>query len=107
MKEKFEYHIRDQENDLFVLKCRAEYDTENSYNTTYFFYDGNEWLKDFIDLSKLSPEESEDNRNFEDFITRVHDYMVHGNIWEEIKEIKDDESVKKDTYKLVINAKKL
>ena len=44
---------------------------------------------------------------FEDFITRVHDYMVHGNIWEEVKEIKDNETVDKENYKLIIKSKKI
>lgn len=107
MKETFEYHLEDNENSSFVLKCRAEYDTKNSYNTSYYFYDGRGWLKDFIDLNKLSPETEEANKEFDNFITRVHDFMVHGNLWEELKEIKDNEEVTKDAYKLVIKSKKL
>ncbi len=107
MIETFEYTIEDQNNEEFNIKCRIEYDTKNSYNTTYYFYDGNTWLKDFIDLDKLSPNEEKESKNFEDFITRMHDYMVHGNMWDELKEIKDNEIVDKDTYNLIIKANKI
>lgn len=107
MKQMYEYHLKDSENSSFVLKCRAEYDTENSYNTTYYFYDGNEWIKDFIDLDKLSPNNEEENRDFQDFITRVHDFMVHGNLWAELKEMKDKETKTKKAYKISIDAEKV
>lgn len=107
MKETYEYTIEDQENQLFNIKCKVEYDTENDYNTDYYFFDGTRWLKDFIDLHKLSPENEEENKDFEDFVTRFHDYMVHGDLWQEIKEIKHDETVTKENYKLVIKSKKL
>ena len=107
MKETYEYTLEDQENETFKIKCRVDYDTTNDYNTDYYFYDGEEWLKDFIDLYKLSPNNEEENKEFEDFITRVHDYMVHGNIWQEIKEVKDQETLNKDTYKLIVKSKKI
>ena len=107
MKETYEYNIEDQENEEYAIKCRVEYDTTNDYNTDYYFYDGSDWLKDFIDLYKLSPDNEEKTADFEDFITRVHDYMVHGNIWEEIREVKDNETLKKDAYKLVIKSTKI
>ncbi len=107
MKEVYEYTIEDQTNSSFNIKCKVEYDTTNAYNTDYYFYDGEKWLKDFIDLGKLSPKNEEDKEEFEDFITRVHDYMVHGNIWEEVKEIKDNETVDKENYKLIIKSKKI
>lgn len=107
MKEIYEYTIKDQKNSQFNIKCKVEYNTENDYDTTYYFYDGNKWLKDFIDLNKLSPDNEEETREFEDFITRVHDYMVHGNLWQEIKEIKDNEKEIKETYSLEIESKKI
>lgn len=107
MKETYEYTIEDQENNEFKIKCKVEYDTENEYNTNYYFYDGSKWLKDFIDLHKLSPNDEEKTKDFEEFITRVHDYMVHGDIWTEIKEIKDNEQSQKDAYKLIIKSKKI
>ena len=107
MKETYEYNIEDQNNENFYIKCKVEYDTTNSYNTDYYFHDGNRWLKDFIDLNKLSPNNEEETKNFEDFITRVHDYMVHGNLWDDLREIKDDEIENKDTYNLIIKAKKI
>ena len=107
MKEIYEYTISDQENEDFNIKCRVEYDTNNAYNTDYYFYDGDKWLKDFIDLYRLSPDNEDENKAFEDFVTRVHDYMVHGDIWQEVKELKDNESINKDSYKLRINSKKI
>ncbi|RAP46161.1 MAG: hypothetical protein BZ135_04135 [Methanosphaera sp. rholeuAM6] len=107
MIETYEYTIEDQENADFNIKCKVEYDSENDYNTNYYFYNGNEWLKDFIDLYKLSPDNEDETKNFDDFITRVHDYMVHGNIWQEIKEIKDNETSNKDAYKLLIKSRKI
>lgn len=107
MKETYEYNIEDENNENFNIKCKAEYDTTNSYNTNYYFYDGNKWLKDFIDLNKLSPDNEEESKAFEDFITRVHDYMVHGNLWEDLKELDDNKIENKKTYNLVIKAKKI
>lgn len=107
MKETYEYNIKDQENESFNMKCKVEYDTENDYDTNYYFYDGEKWLKDFIDLNKLSPENKEDKNKFEDFITRVHDYMVHGTIWKELRVIDDGETLDKEQYKLRITSKKL
>ena len=46
-------------------------------------------------------------KEFEDFITRVHDYMVHGNLWEDLKELDDNKIENKITYNLVIKAKKI
>lgn len=107
MKETYEYCIEDQENTKFNIKCRVTYDTENDYYGDYYFYDGKEWLKDFIDLYSISPEKEDERKNFEDFITRVHDYMVHGNIWNEIKEMDDNDALKKDSYKLLIKSTKI
>ncbi|WP_323737206.1 hypothetical protein PXD04_04480 [Methanosphaera sp. ISO3-F5] len=107
MKETYEYTIEDQENNQYNIKCKVEYNTNNEYDTNYYFYDGSKWLKDFIDLHKLSPDNEEETKEFEDFITRVHDYMVHGNIWQDIKEIKDNEEETKESYKLVIKSKKI
>ncbi len=107
MKETYEYDIKDQNNGNYIIKSKVEYDTNNAYNVNYYFYDGNKWLKDFIDLNKLSPETEEESKDFEDFITRVHDYMVHGNLWSDLKEMKDDEISEKKPYKLIIKAKKV
>ena len=107
MKETYEYNIEDENNENFNIKCKAEYDTTNSYNTNYYFYDGNKWLKDFIDLNKLSPDTEEESKEFEDSITRVDDYMVHGNLWEDLKELDDNKIENKKTYNLVIKAKKI
>lgn len=107
MKETYEYTIADQEKEQINIKCKVEYNTENKYDTTYYFYDGTQWLKDFIDLHKLSPDNEEETKDFEDFITRVHDYMVHGNIWQDIKTMKDNEEENKETYKLNIKSKKI
>lgn len=107
MKETYEYIIEDQNNGDFNIKCKIEYDTDNAYNTTYYFYDGNDWLKDFIDLDKLSPNDEEESKNFEDFVTRVHDYMVHGDMWDELKKINDNETENKDSYGLIIKANKI
>lgn len=107
MKESYEYTLKDQKNESFYIKCKVDYDTDNAYNTDYYFYDGKEWLKDFIDLHKLSPNNEEEIKDFDEFITRVHDYMVHGNIWEELKDIKDNKIVKKDNYKLIVKSKLL
>jgi len=104
MKETYEYSIEDQNNEDFNIKCKVEYDTTNPYNTNYYFYDGNRWLKDFIDLNKLSPKDEEENKIFEDFVTRVHDYMVHGNLWDDLKDIKDNETEKKDPYNFIVKA---
>ncbi len=106
MKETYEYTIEDQENESYNIKCKVDYDTNNAYNTDYYFFDGENWLKDFIDLNKLSPSDENETKSFEDFITRVHDYMVHGDLWEELKEVKDNESKNKDAYKLIIKSKK-
>ena len=38
MKETYEYNIKDENNENFNIKCKAEYDTTNSYNTNYYFY---------------------------------------------------------------------
>lgn len=107
MKETYEYTLEDKENKNFTIKCRVDYDTNNAYNTDYYFFDGEEWQKDFIDLHKLSPNNDEENKEFEDYVTRVHDYMVHGNIWQEIKEVKDNETLNKETYKLIVKSKKI
>ncbi len=107
MIETFEYTIEDQNNENFNIKCKIEYNTNNSYNTTYYFYDGNKWLKDFIDLDKLSPNDEDESKTFEDFVTRVHDYMVHGDMWDELREIGDNEIKNKNTYNLIIKANKI
>lgn len=107
MKEIYEYTIEDQKNDKFNIKCKVEYNPINDYDTNYYFYDGNKWLKDFIDLHKLSPDNEEENKDFEEFVSRVHDYMVHGDMWQEIKEIKDNEEENKDAYNLIIKSKKI
>lgn len=107
MIETYEYILQDEDNELFNIKCKVEYNTENDYDTSYYFFDGTDWLKDFIDLNKLSPENNDDADSFEEFITRVHDYMVHGNIWNELKEIEDKNQINKKQYKLVISANKI
>ncbi len=106
MEEIYEYCIQDQDNTNFNIKCRIKSNTENSYDTTYYFFDGERWLKDFIDLSKIEPSKKEDKNNFEEFITRIHDYMVHGNLWDDIKEIKD-ETKTNDKYNLIIKSDKI
>lgn len=107
MIETYEYNLTDQENDSFFLKCKVEYDTNNDYNTNYYFFDGDKWLKDFIDLNKLSPNDKASRDEFEDFVTRVHDYMVHGNIWKDLKAMNDKQTTDKEQYKLHIIANKL
>lgn len=107
MKEIYVYTIEDQDNDNFNIKCKVEYDTNNAYNTDYYFCDGDKWLKDFIDLHKISPDNDADKKDFENFFTQVHDYMVHGNLWEEIRDMKDNEIMNKEAYNLVIKSKKI
>lgn len=107
MKETYEYILTDMENELFNVKCRVEYNTKNAYDTNYYFFDGDNWHKDFIDLNKLSPESREDKDKFEDFVTRMHDYMVHDNFWDELKSIDNEDILTKKQYNLIITAKKV
>lgn len=107
MKETYEYILSDVDNKSYNIKCKAEYNTENDYDTTYYFFDGDTWHKDFIDLNKISPENKEGKDKFEDFITRIHDYMVHGNLWKELKAMNDHDEISKEQYKLNIIANKL
>lgn len=107
MKVTYEYKLNSTEYKDYHIKLRVEYNTENDYDTTYYFYDGNDWLKDFIDLDKLSPNEKEAKDNFEDFITKVHDFMVHGNLWEQLKVMEDNEEITKEQYDLKIIANKV
>ncbi|OED30909.1 hypothetical protein [Methanosphaera sp. WGK6] len=107
MKETYEYTITDFDEKTFNIKCKITYNTENDYDTDYYFFDGNNWQKDFIDLNKLSPENKADQDKYEEFITRVHDYMVHGALWEDLRNEKDNDEIQKDQYKLNIKSIKL
>ena len=40
MKETYEYILSDVDNKSYNIKCKAEYNTENDYDTTYYFFDG-------------------------------------------------------------------
>lgn len=107
MKETYDYILTDMNNESFNIKCRVEYNTENAYDTNHYFFDGDNWYKDFIDLNKLSPESKEDNDNFEDFVTGIHDYMIHDNFWDELKSIDNGDILTKKQYNLIITAKKV
>lgn len=107
MIEIYEYTLTNTTNDKNNIKCKIEYDTENAYNKTFYFYDGTNWQKDFIDLNKLSPEDKEEKNQFEDFVTKVHDFMVHGNLWEQLENLTDGEEITKEQYDLKIIAQKL
>lgn len=37
MKETYEYILSDVDNKSYNIKCKAEYNTENDYDTTYYF----------------------------------------------------------------------
>ncbi len=103
----YQYTIRDENNDEFTLDCKIEYDTDNTYNTNYYFYDGTTWHKDFIDLEKTSPKDNNLKDEFEEYITRLHDYMVHGTIWEDLRNMEDNSEITKTQFNLVINSKLL
>ncbi len=107
MKVTYEYKISSTDYEEYDINLRVDYNTENDYDTTYYFFDGSEWQKDFIDLGKLSPKKEEDKNQFDDFITKVHDFMVHGNLWEQLKVMEDNEEIIKEQYALRIVAKKL
>lgn len=107
MIETYDYNLSDINNKNNNIKCKIEYDTENSYNKNFYFYDGKNWQKDFIDLNKLSPENKEDQVQFEDFVTKVHDFMVHGNLWEQLEAMEDNEVIIKKQYELEITANKI
>ncbi|RAP50815.1 MAG: hypothetical protein BZ133_04630 [Methanosphaera sp. SHI613] len=107
MIETYDYILSDVNNDKNNIKCKIEYDTENSYNKTFYFYDGKNWQKDFIDLNKLSPENKEEKNEFDDFVTKVHDFMVHGNLWEQLEAMDDGETITKKQYELEITANKI
>jgi len=105
MIETYTYKISDKNNENNMIKCKIEYDTNNNYNTNYYFCNGTEWMKDFIDLDKLSSN-TDDPKTFDEFITKVHDFMVHGNLWEELKKVDDGQEINKESYELVIKARK-
>lgn len=107
MKVTYEYELSSTDYEEYNINLRVEYNTENDYDTTYYFFDGTDWQKDFIDLGKLSPKKEEDKNQFEDFITKVHDFMVHGNLWEQLKAMEDNEEIVKQQYSLKIIAKKI
>ena len=107
MIETYEYLVKDQKNEKFSLNIKVEYDTENEYNTTYYFHDGEKWLKDFIDIDTLSPEDEVEKESFQEFITKIHDYMVHGNLNDQLRAMEDEEVINKDQYGLVLSAKKI
>lgn len=107
MIETYDYILTDTNNDNNNIQCKVEYDTENSYNKTFYFFDGKNWQKDFIDLSKLAPENKKDKNEFENFVTKVHDFMVHGNLWEQLEAMEDGESITKTQYDLEISANKI
>ncbi len=107
MYERYEYNIKDLTNPSSNVLCRVEYNPDNSYDTNHYFYDNTTWHKDFIDLYKLSPEDSSLQDDFEEFITNVHDFMVHGNIWDEIKELDDGQTKEIEQYNIVVTAKKI
>ena len=46
MKETYEYILSDVDNKSYNIKCKAEYNTENDYDTTYYFFDGDTWHKE-------------------------------------------------------------
>jgi len=107
MIETYEYLIKDQKNEKFTLNIKVDYDTENEYNTTYYFPDGEKWIKDFIDIDTLSPEDEKEKELFQEFITKIHDYMVHGNLNDQLRAMEDEEVIIKNNYELVLNAKKI
>lgn len=107
MKVTYEYKLMDINEKTNMIKCKIEYNTENDYDTTYYFFDGTNWQKDFIDLNKLSPSDKEDKNKFDDFVTKVHDFMVHGNLWEQLKAMDDNQTITKEQYKLEITSKKI
>ncbi len=107
MYDKYEYKIMDLNNKTLNILCRAEYNPENSYDTNYYFFDNDSWYKDFIDLHKLEPEDTTLKDDFEDFVTNVHDFMVHGDMMDELKSIEDNQTIEKDEYKIIITATKI
>ena len=106
MKKIVEYNLKNIDDDNHI-RCQVEYNTENDYDTTYYFFDGKDWQKDFIDLNKLTPENKDEQEAFEDFVTNVHDYMVHGSLWDDLKKMDLTEKIINDDYNLEITAKQI
>ncbi|MCD7781552.1 MAG: hypothetical protein LUG89_02495 [Methanosphaera sp.] len=106
MYEIYEYIITNMDESQ-QIRCRVEYNPENAYDVNHYFYNGSQWLKEFIDLNILSPEDDEEKKLFDEFITQVHDYMVHGTIWEDLEKLDDNEELVKNTYNLKITAKRI
>lgn len=102
MKQKNQYTIKDQNNENYFIRCCVETDPENTYDTTYYFHDTDNWIKDFIDITKLAPTDKQQREEFDTFITHIHDYMVHGNLWEDLSEIKPNTETKNDKYQVII-----
>lgn len=102
VKVKNQYIIEDIDDAKYNIKCCVKSNPENSYDTTYYFHDGDRWIKDFIDITKLSPEDKDEKDKFDEFITHLHDYIVHDHFWEDLAEIEVGESLKSEEYKVVI-----
>ena len=107
MYETYQYNIINSEDESLKIQCRVEYNPENAYDVNHYFYNGNEWLKEFIDLNLLSPSDIEEKKVFDKFIKQVHDYMVHGPFWQDLEKIEDGQEIIKDQYSLKITATKL